>query len=90
MFNGPTGSGKTTFAQALAEFFFGTEKALLEIDLADYTESHSLSDLIGSPPGYEGHEDGGLLGSTIIRQPFDGMAQHFNGPPVSSGTCEPF
>jgi ATP-dependent Clp protease ATP-binding subunit ClpC len=70
LFNGPTGSGKTTFAQALAEFFFGTEKALLEIDLADYTESHSLSDLIGSPPGYEGHEDGGLLGSTIIRQPF--------------------
>lgn len=67
---GPQGSGKRTLAITLAELVFGTSQAFLEIDLADYSESHSLSHLIGSPPGYVGHEEGGLLAETLIRRPF--------------------
>jgi ATP-dependent Clp protease ATP-binding subunit ClpC len=67
---GPAGSGRHTLAASIAEFLFGTAQALLEIDLTDYAESHSLSHLVGSPPGYVGHEDGGLLADTLVRRPF--------------------
>ncbi len=67
---GPAGSGRRTLASAIAEFLFGSGQALLEVDLADYAESHALSHLIGSPPGYVGHEEGGLLADTLVRHPF--------------------
>ena len=67
---GPTGSGRRTLAASIAEFLFGSAQALLEVDLTDYAESHALSHLIGSPPGYVGHEEGGLLADTLIRRPF--------------------
>lgn len=70
LFAGPTGSGKRTLALAIAEFLFGTRHAVLEIDLADYGEAHTLANLVGSPPGYVGHEEGGLLADTLIRRPF--------------------
>ena len=67
---GPPGTGRGTLASALAEYLFGSRQALLEIDGADYSESHSLSHLLGSPPGYVGHEQGGLLADTLNRRPF--------------------
>jgi ATP-dependent Clp protease ATP-binding subunit ClpC len=67
---GPPGAGKRTAAVAIAEWLFGSSQAVLEVDLADYAETHSLSHLIGSPPGYVGHEEGGLLADTLIRRPF--------------------
>ncbi len=70
LFAGPTGAGKRTMALAIAEFLFGTRQAVLEIDLADFGEAHAIANLIGSPPGYVGHEEGGLLADTLIRRPF--------------------
>jgi ATP-dependent Clp protease ATP-binding subunit ClpC len=70
LFAGPTGAGKRTLALAMAQFLFGTRQAVLEIDLADYGEAHTLANLIGSPPGYVGHDEGGLLADTLIRRPF--------------------
>jgi ATP-dependent Clp protease ATP-binding subunit ClpC len=67
---GPAGAGRRTLAAAVAEYLFGSAQALLEVDLADYAESHSLSHLIGSPPGYVGHEEGGLLADTLVKRPF--------------------
>lgn len=70
LFAGPAGCGKRTLAVAMADFLFGTPQAVLEIDLADFGEAHAVSNLIGSPPGYVGHEEGGLLSDTLIRRPF--------------------
>jgi len=70
LFAGPDGVGKRTMALATAEFLFGSAQAILEVDLVDYAEQHSLSHLIGSPPGYVGHEEGGLLADTLTRRPF--------------------
>jgi len=70
VFSGPHGVGKHTTALAVAEFLFGSAQAFLELDLSDYAEAHSLSHLIGSPPGYVGHEEGGLLSDTLTRRPF--------------------
>lgn len=70
VFAGPHGVGKSTTALAVAEFLFGSQQAFLELDLSDYAEAHSLSHLIGSPPGYVGHEEGGLLSDTLTRRPF--------------------
>jgi len=70
LFVGPHGVGKYALAQALAESLFGTPQALLDVDLGDYSEPSSLSHLIGSPPGYVGHEEGGLLSDTLTRRPF--------------------
>ncbi len=70
LFVGPRGTGKRTVARAVAEVLFGTSQALLDIDLADYAEPHAISHLIGSPPGYVGHEEGGLLSDTLTRRPF--------------------
>lgn len=70
LFVGPRGAGKRTVARAVAEVLFGTSQAFLDIDLADYAEPHAISHLIGSPPGYVGHEEGGLLSDTLTRRPF--------------------
>ncbi len=70
MFLGPTGVGKTELARALAEFMFNDEKALIRIDMSEYMERHSVSRLIGSPPGYVGYEEGGQLTETIRHRPY--------------------
>src|SRR5437016_13714577 len=61
LFLGPTGVGKTEVARALAGFLFGSEKSLVRFDMSEYMEKHSVSKLIGSPPGYVGYEEGGQL-----------------------------
>jgi len=70
MFLGPTGVGKTELARTLAEFMFNDEKALVRIDMSEYMERHSVSRLIGSPPGYVGHEEGGQLTETVRHRPY--------------------
>jgi ATP-dependent Clp protease ATP-binding subunit ClpC len=70
IFLGPTGVGKTEVARSLACFLFGTEKALIRFDMSEYMEKHSVSKLIGSPPGYVGHEEGGQLTEKVKRNPY--------------------
>ncbi|MEN3015244.1 MAG: ATP-dependent Clp protease ATP-binding subunit [bacterium] len=70
MFLGPTGVGKTETAKALAEFLFGTEEALIRIDMSEYMEKFSVTRLIGAPPGYVGYEEGGQLTERVRRRPF--------------------
>jgi ATP-dependent Clp protease ATP-binding subunit ClpC len=70
MFLGPTGVGKTELAKALAEFMFGSEEALLQLDMSEFMERHTVSRLVGAPPGYVGYEDAGQLTETIRRRPF--------------------
>ena len=70
MFLGPTGVGKTELAKALAEFMFGTEEALLQLDMSEFMERHTVSRLVGAPPGYVGYEDAGQLTETERRRPF--------------------
>lgn len=70
MFLGPTGVGKTELARALAGFMFNDDKALVRIDMSEYMERHSTSRLIGSPPGYVGHEEGGQLTETVRHRPY--------------------
>ncbi|MBI4455872.1 MAG: ATP-dependent Clp protease ATP-binding subunit [Acidobacteria bacterium] len=70
MFLGPTGVGKTEVAKSLADFLFGSEKSLVRFDMSEYMEKHSVSKLIGSPPGYVGHEEGGQLTERIKRNPY--------------------
>ncbi len=70
MFLGPTGVGKTELARALAEFMFNDEKAIIRIDMSEYMERHSTSRLIGSPPGYVGHEEGGQLTEVVRHRPY--------------------
>lgn len=70
MFLGPTGVGKTELAKALAEFMFNDDKALIRVDMSEFMEKHSVSKLIGSPPGYVGHEEGGYLTETIRHRPY--------------------
>ncbi|MDD5748626.1 MAG: ATP-dependent Clp protease ATP-binding subunit, partial [Actinomycetota bacterium] len=70
IFLGPSGVGKTELARALAEFLFGTEDALIQIDMSEYMEKHTVSRLVGSPPGYVGHEEGGQLTEAVRRRPF--------------------
>ena len=70
LFLGPTGVGKTEVARALAEFLFASEKALLRFDMSEYMEKHSVSKLIGSPPGYVGYEEGGQLTERVRRAPY--------------------
>jgi len=70
LFLGPTGVGKTEVARALAEFLFGSEKALVRFDMSEFMEKHSVSKLIGSPPGYVGYEEGGQLTERVRRQPY--------------------
>ncbi|MDR0220257.1 MAG: ATP-dependent Clp protease ATP-binding subunit [Lachnospiraceae bacterium] len=70
MFLGPTGVGKTELSKALAEAMFGHENALIRVDMSEYMESHSVSKMIGSPPGYVGFDDGGQLSEKVRRQPY--------------------
>ncbi|MEK7213433.1 MAG: AAA family ATPase, partial [Patescibacteria group bacterium] len=70
IFLGPTGVGKTELAKALAEFMFDTEEALVRVDMSEYMEKHSVSKIIGSPPGYVGYEEGGQLTEIIRRRPY--------------------
>jgi ATP-dependent Clp protease ATP-binding subunit ClpC len=70
LFLGPTGVGKTEVARALAEFLFGSEKALIRFDMSEFMEKHSVSKLIGSPPGYVGYEEGGQLTERVKRSPY--------------------
>ncbi len=67
---GPTGVGKTECAKVLAEFLFGSREAVTRIDMSEYMDSHSVSRLIGAPPGYVGHEDGGQLTEAVRRRPY--------------------
>jgi ATP-dependent Clp protease ATP-binding subunit ClpC len=70
LFLGPTGVGKTEVARSLAEFLFGSERAMIRLDMSEYMEKHSVAKLIGSPPGYVGHEEGGQLTERIRRNPY--------------------
>lgn len=70
IFTGPTGVGKTELARALAELLFDTEQAMVRIDMSEYMEKHAVSRLIGAPPGYVGHEEGGQLTEAIRRRPY--------------------
>jgi ATP-dependent Clp protease ATP-binding subunit ClpC len=70
IFLGPSGVGKTELAKTLAEFLFGDEKALISLDMSEYMEKHTVSRLVGSPPGYVGYEEGGQLTEAVRRKPF--------------------
>ncbi len=70
IFMGPTGVGKTELAKALAEFIFDSEQAIVRIDMSEYMEKHSVSRLIGAPPGYVGYEEGGYLTEAVRRRPY--------------------
>jgi ATP-dependent Clp protease ATP-binding subunit ClpC len=70
IFLGPSGVGKTETAKALAEFLFGDEAALIQIDMSEYMEKHAVSRLVGSPPGYVGYDEGGQLTEAVRRKPF--------------------
>lgn len=70
LFLGPTGVGKTELSKALAEAMFGNEESMIRVDMSEYMEKHSVAKLIGSPPGYVGHEDGGQLSEQVRRHPY--------------------
>ena len=70
LFLGPTGVGKTELSKALAEAVFGTEQAMIRVDMSEYMEKHSVSKLIGSPPGYVGYDEGGQLSEKVRRNPY--------------------
>ena len=70
MFLGPTGVGKTLLAKSLAEFLFGSEEALIKIDMSEFMERHNVSRLVGAPPGYVGYEEGGQLTEAVRRRPY--------------------
>ena len=68
--SGPTGEGKTELAKSLAAYFFGSEEAMIRLDMSEYMESHTVSKLIGSPPGYVGYDEGGQLTEAVRRRPY--------------------
>ena len=70
LFLGPTGVGKTQLARTLAKSWFGSEKALLRFDMSEYMESHTVARMLGSPPGYVGHDEGGQLTEAVRRRPY--------------------
>ncbi|MBI4483593.1 MAG: ATP-dependent Clp protease ATP-binding subunit [Acidobacteria bacterium] len=70
LFLGPTGVGKTEVAKSLAEFLFGSDRSMIRLDMSEYMEKHSVAKLIGSPPGYVGHEEGGQLTERVKRNPY--------------------
>src|SRR5256886_7189380 len=70
LFLGPTGVGKTEVTRSLAQFLFGSERAMIRFDMSEFMEKHSVSKLIGSPPGYVGHEEGGQLTERVKRSPY--------------------
>src|SRR4030088_43440 len=70
IFLGPSGVGKTELARTLAEFLFGDEDALIQVDMSEYMEKHAVSRLVGSPPGYIGYDEGGQLTEAVRRKPY--------------------
>ncbi len=70
IFLGPTGVGKTELARALAEFLFGNEEALVKLDMSEYMEKHTVSRMVGAPPGYVGYDEGGQLSEMVRRRPY--------------------
>ncbi|WP_353931552.1 ATP-dependent Clp protease ATP-binding subunit [Okeanomitos corallinicola TIOX110] len=70
VFSGPTGVGKTELAKSLAAYFFGSEESMIRLDMSEYMESHNVSKLIGSPPGFVGYEEGGQLTEAVRRKPY--------------------
>ncbi len=76
LFLGPTGVGKTELCKALAEAMFGTETALIRVDMSEYMEKHSVSKMIGSPPGYVGYDEGGQLSEKVRRNPYSVILFH--------------
>ena len=70
MFLGPTGVGKTYLAKKLAEYMFGSADSLIRIDMSEYMEKHTVSRMVGAPPGYVGHEEGGQLTEKVRRKPY--------------------
>ena len=70
LFLGPTGVGNTELSKALAEALFGDENSMIRVDMSEYMEKHSVAKLIGSPPGYVGHDDGGQLSEQVRRHPY--------------------
>ncbi|MEG2144654.1 MAG: AAA family ATPase, partial [Oscillospiraceae bacterium] len=70
LFLGPTGVGKTQLAKVLSEFLFGTADAIIRFDMSEFMEKHSVSKLIGSPPGYAGYDDGGILTDSVFKKPY--------------------
>ena len=70
LFLGPTGVGKTELAKALAEFLFDDERAIIRVDMSEYSERHSVARLVGAPPGYVGYEEGGQLTESVRRRPY--------------------
>src|SRR5690606_33854853 len=70
IFLGPTGVGKTELARSLAEFMFDSDQAMIRIDMSEYMEKHSVSRLIGAPPGYVGYDEGGQLTEAVRRRPY--------------------
>ena len=70
LFLGPTGVGKTELARALAEFLFDDENAMVRLDMSEYQEKHTVSRMIGAPPGYVGHDEGGQLTEAVRRRPY--------------------
>ena len=70
LFLGPTGVGKTELCKSLAEAMFGDENAMIRIDMSEYMERHTVSRLVGSPPGYVGHDEGGQLTEKVRRKPY--------------------
>ena len=70
IFAGPSGVGKTWLSKALANFLFGDEDSLIQLDMSEYSEKHTVSRLFGSPPGYVGYEEGGQLTEKVRRKPF--------------------
>src|SRR6201999_405863 len=73
LFLGPTGVGKTELAKALAAFLFDDERAIVRIDMSEYAEKHSVSRLVGAPPGYVGYDEGGQLTEAVRRRPYSGV-----------------
>ena len=70
LFLGPTGVGKTELAKALADFLFDDERAMVRIDMSEYSEKHSVARLVGAPPGYVGYDEGGQLTEAVRRRPY--------------------
>ncbi|MDU8919527.1 AAA family ATPase, partial [Klebsiella pneumoniae] len=70
LFLGPTGVGKTELTKALANFLFDSDDAMIRIDMSEFMEKHSVSRLVGAPPGYVGYEEGGVLTEAVRRKPY--------------------
>ena len=89
LFLGPTGVGKTELARALAQFLFDDERAMIRIDMSEYQEKHTVSRLVGAPPGYVGYDEGGQLTEAVRRRPYSRGAARRNreGASATCSTC---